>query len=134
MVKKYAARLLITIMGVSFILTGIMWSMLGIVGEKTTGLITDVRREMGELDNPESGSYTYSVGYSFELPDGKLVYGYDKEVSDGAYIKNPNTSVNVRYLKIFPRMNALEKDVAFDFGKIIMILAGCLLVLVVNKY
>ena len=133
MIKKYAAKFIITSIGVLIILTGIVWGMLGILGEKTTGLITDVRREMGERTDSKSGSYTYSIGYSFKLPDGELVYGYAKEVSDGVYIKNPNTPVNIRYLKILPQINALEKDTGFDFGKIIMIIAGCLLVIIVNN-
>ncbi|MGD9569753.1 MAG: hypothetical protein AB7V48_15825 [Sedimentibacter sp.] len=132
MFKKLAVRMFVTIIGILFIMYSIVWGMLGILGEKTTGLITDVRREMGERDEPKSGSYTYSISYSFELPDGKLVYGYAKEISDGVFIKKPNTSVNVRYLEILPQINALEKDAAFDLGKITMILTGCFLVFVVK--
>ena len=134
MIKKYASRVIITLIGAQLFLMSIVWGMLGILGEKNTGLITDVRREMGERTDSKPGSYTYSIGYCFKLPDGELVYGYGKEISDGVYIKKPNTSVNVRYLKIFPQINAMEKDAGFDIGKIIMILAGCLLIIVVNKY
>ncbi len=134
MIKKYAARFFITLIGTLFIILGTVWGMLGIFGEKSTGLITDVRREMGERTDFKSGRYTYSISYSFKLSDGETVHGNAKEIRNGVYTKNLNNSVSIRYLKIFPQINALEKDVGFDVGKITIILAGCLLVFVVNKY
>lgn len=134
MYKKFATRFIITLIGVSFILLGIAWGMLGFLGEKTTGIITDVRREMGERTDSKPGRYTYSIGYSFELPGGKLIYGNAKRVSDGVYIKNQNMPVTVRYFEIFPHINALEGNTGFNLGNVIMILAGCVLVVVVNKY
>ena len=61
MFKKYMARILMTIIGILFILNGIVWGMLGVIGEKSTGLITDVRREMGERADSKPGTYTYSI-------------------------------------------------------------------------
>lgn len=131
---KNLMRIFISIIGALFILYGIVWSMLGILGEKSTGLITDVRREMGELNNPKSGSYAYNISYSFALPDGNVVNGTAKEISDGVYIKHPNRNVIVRYLKAFPQINTLEQDAGFDVGKIAMILLGNFMVIIVNKY
>lgn len=133
MFKKIVMRILITIIGIMFILYGIVWSMLGIFGEKSTGLITDVRREMGELNDSRSGRYSYSIGYVFEIPNGDTINGFTKQISDGVFIKHPNTEVSVRYLKIFPYINSLEQNAGFDFGKIIMILIGSVLVVIVNK-
>ncbi len=133
MKRNYFGRFLITAIGLLFILMSIILSMLGILGEKSTGLITDVRREMGERTDTKPGRYTYSIGYSFELPDGKTIYGSSKKISDGVYLKNPNTTINIRYLKIFPYINAIEQDIKFDMGKLIMIAAGGLLVFVANK-
>lgn len=131
---KNVMRIFISIIGIMLILYGIVWSMLGILGEKSSGLITDVRREMGELNTPKSGSYVYNISYSFELPDGSLVHGVVKEISDGVYIKHPNTHVAVRYLKFFPHINTLEQAAGFDIGKVVMILLGIFLMVIVNKY
>ena len=116
-----------------FILYGIVWGMLGILGEKSTGLITDVRREMGELNIPKSGSYTYNISYSFELLDGSMVHGVVKEIGDGVYIKHPNIKVTVRYLKAFPQINTLEQNAGFNAGNIAFIMIGVFLIFIVNK-
>jgi hypothetical protein len=128
------ARILMTIIGILFILNGIVWGMLGVIGEKSTGLITDVRREMGERADSKSGTYTYSISYSFKLPDGETVHGSTKKISDGVYIKHPNTAVAVRYLKAFPKINILEKNAGFNGGNIAFIIIGAFLLLIVNKY
>lgn len=134
MARKYASRIFITIIGTLLVITGIIWGMLGVLGEKSTGTITDVRREQGEFDNSKSGKYSYSIGYSFELPNGDIVNGATKEISDGVYLKHPNTAVTVRYLKAFPQINTLDKNAGFDIGKIVMIAIGGFIVIIVNKY
>lgn len=133
MKRNFLGRILITSIGLLFVLVNIVLSMLGILGEKSTGLITDVRREMGERTDAKPGTYTYSIGYNFKLPDGKTIYGSSKKISDGVYLKNPNTTINIRYLKFFPYINAIEQDVKFDMGKLIMIAVGGFLIFVVNK-
>lgn len=133
MKKNYFGRILITTIGVLLVLMSIILSMLGIIGEKAAGLITDVRREMGERADTKPGMYTYNISYSFEMPDGKTIYGSSKKISDGVYLKKPNTTVNIRYLKFFPHINALEQDSVLDVGKFIMIATGGVLVFVVNK-
>lgn len=132
--SKILMRISISIIGIMLIFYGIVWSMLGVLGERSPGLITSVRREMGEISTPKSGSYVYNISYSFELPDGNVVNGFTKEISDGVYIKHPNTNVMVRYLKAFPQINALEQDAGFDIGKIAMILLGNFMVIIVNKH
>lgn len=131
MIKKYAFKFLITIIGIMLIGMGVIYSTLGIIGEKTTGIITDVRREMGERNDSKPGNYTYSIGYSFELPNGIIVFGSTKKISDGIYIKNPNTIVAVRYLKSFPQINALQEDTELNIGKLILIALGIFIILIV---
>lgn len=133
MKKNYFGRILITSIGLLMVLMSIILSMLGIIGEKSAGLITDVRREMGERTDTKPGMYTYNISYSFEMPDGKTIYGSSKKIRDGVYLKKPNTMVNIRYLKFFPYINALEQDSMLDMGKFIMIATGGVLIFVVNK-
>lgn len=130
--RKVSGRILISIIGALLIIYGISMLLLGITGEKSMAVITDVRREGGELPYARSGKYMYNMSYTFELPNGEVFYGYTKKISDGVYIKKPNTVVNVKYLEIFPHFNALEEDTRFDAGKLILVAFGLSLIIIVN--
>lgn len=131
--RKVSGRILISIIGALLILYGISTVLLGITGQDCTAVITDVRREGGELPLEKSGKYMYNMSYTFELPNGEVFYGYAKKVSDGAYIKKPNTVATVKYFKSFPHFNALEEDTKFSVGKLILIASGLSLIIIVNR-
>lgn len=131
--KKISGRILISIIGALLILYGISTVLLGITGEKSMAVITDVRREGGELPLAKSGKYMYNISYEFELPNGDVFYGYSKKVSDGAYIKKPNTVAYVKYFESFPHFNTLEEDTKFNSGKLILVAFGLLLIIIVNR-
>ncbi|MDF2616053.1 MAG: hypothetical protein K0Q47_708 [Sedimentibacter sp.] len=133
MFKKISGRVLITVIGVLLILYSLSTVLLGIAGNDSIAVITDVRREGGELPLAKSGKYMYNMSYTFEIPNGDVFYGYSKEVSDGAYIKNPNTVAHVKYFKSIPHFNALEKDTKFSAGKLILVVFGLSLIIIVNR-
>lgn len=131
--KKIAGKFLITIIGLLLILYSFSSALLGIAGNDSMAVITDVRREGGELPLAKSGKYMYNMSYEFELPNGEIFYGYSKKVSDGVYMKKPNTVAHVKYFKSFPHFNALEEDTKINSGKLILAAAGLSLIIIVNK-
>lgn len=128
-------RIFITLLGVGMILWGVGTVALGLVGERGTAVITNVRREGGERADGKSGRYTYIISYTFKLPDGKSVDGYSRKISDGVYVKvkQPVSTTWVRYLKFIPGINALEDDTNPGFGQLILVAAGFFLICVMNR-
>lgn len=128
-----AGRVLITLVGISLLTWGLCTVVLGLVGEETTAVITHVRREGGERDDGRSGRYTHILSYTFHMPDGRSIDGFAREISNGAYLKHPNTVTKVRYLKAFPALNALASETKPNFGQTVLIALGCWLIWVANK-
>jgi len=126
-------RVFITLLGVALILLGIGRFALGLVGERAIGVITNVRRQGGERSDPKPGRYNYSISYSFKLPDGKTVDSSTTRIGGSVYIKNPNTTTTVRYLKAYPFINSLEQDTKPNPGQLVLVAAGGFLIYVMNK-
>lgn len=130
MKRKLLPRIFITLLGTAFILWGAGRIALGIIGEPEKAVITHIRREGGERTDIRPGRYTYSISYTFTLPDGKEISGFTKQIGDGIYLKADGTStVQIRYLSSFPYFSALEKDVGVGTGSLVLIVAGCILVI-----
>lgn len=126
-------RIFISIIGIGFILWGIGTITLGVIGEKSIGVITNVRREGGEISSGKSGRYTYIISYTFPLPGGKKVDGYSRKISDSIFVKTPNTITKVRYLKAFPRINVLEEETNPSIGQFVFIFIGGFLIYVMKN-
>lgn len=134
MKHRIIPRILITLLGIALILMGASEIMLGFAGKSTTAVITDIQREGGERTDGKSGRYTYNISYTFTLPDGKEVGGFTKKVGDSVYLKADGTSTTrVRYFPAFPYINAMEKDTGFGAGQLILILAGGVLIFLMNS-
>lgn len=69
--ENYFFRILISLIGVAFIAWGLTTLALAFAGNKTTAVITDIRREGGERNEAKRGRYTYNTSYTFVLPNGK---------------------------------------------------------------
>ena len=135
-VKKngIAARILLSLLGVSMILYGIETMILGAVGVHATAVITSVRRQGGERNDALPGRYTYSIGYCFFLPDGTAVEGSATEIGGAAYLKADGTSTTgARYLEFAPFIHALERDTNLTFGQLILIAVGIFLIAAINR-
>lgn len=101
-----AKRILITLLGIALIIYGVGMAMLGFVGTRATAVITSIRRQGGERDEAVPGRYTYSIGYRFALPDGRIVDGSTTRIGDSVYVKATGTSTApVRYFAFFPYFN-----------------------------
>ena len=127
-------RLFITLLGIAFIAYGLSTIMLGFFGEKGTAVITSIRREGGERDQAIPGRYTYNIGYTFILPNGKSIDGNTKKVGDATYLKaDGKSTMSVRYFSFLPYINALEKDTQPGFGQLIFVGIGCFLIFIMNR-
>lgn len=131
--KNALVRIIVSFIGVLLILYAISTILLGIIGERSAAAITNVRREAGELNSSRSGYYMYNISYSFTLPNGEIVEGYDRRLSNGAYVKKPGTTVTVRYFKMLPQINAVEEDTGFNLGKMVLMSVGVCLIFITNK-
>lgn len=130
MKRNWVPRILISLLGVAFILWGTMSVALGAFGEETTAYVTDIRREGGERVDGRPGRYTYITSYTFTSLNGKKIDGFARNIRDGAYVKADGTStVRIRYFLSFPYFNAMENDTGLSGGPLILILVGGALVL-----
>lgn len=128
--KKFGPFLVIFV-AVILMIYGMIHVALGVIGERDTAIITNIRRQGGERNEAIPNKYTYSISYSFTLPDGKEIDGFTYKIGNAAYIKVSNSDVSivpVRYFKAFPRINSLESDSGFRLGNFIIIGAGILLI------
>lgn len=131
---KVLPRIFISLLGAGFILWGTSTISLGILGQKTTAVITDIRREQGERNEAIRGRYTYIISYRFTLPDGKSVDGNTRKIGNSVFIKADGKSVRaVRYFRHLPFINALEEDARSPAGPLIIIAVGFFLIYIINK-
>lgn len=128
--KKILTQIFLVILGSMFLLYGTLIPLLWVVGERTTGQVTVVRRELGERDEAIRNRFSYSVGYEFTLPDGTIVYGNTKTIGNSYNAGIALGPAPVRYLKIFPHLNALEEDTRFSIGTALIIAVGILLLVI----
>ena len=132
--KKVFTRILLAFIGALFFLYGTMMPLLSVIGEKTWGEITVVRREGGERNEIVPNRYTYSVGYEFSLDNGTVIYGNTKVIGNANSAGIPMGPTVIRYLKVFPHLNALESDAKLSIGTIIVMAAGVLLLVLALRY
>jgi len=132
--SKILSRIFISFLGAGFILWGTSVIALGILGKKTTAVITNIRREQGERNEAIRGRYTYIISYSFTLPDGKTVDGYTRMIGNSVFLKADGKSVRaVRYFNHMPFINALEDDTKSPAGPLIIIATGFFLIYIINR-
>ena len=122
--KKIAGSFFLITIGLILAGYAVLAPMLRIVGIRTIGVITDVRRQGGERPEMTRNQYNYGVGYYFLLPDGKRIEGGATIVGTSYNSGIPKGPAAVRYLKIFPRINLLEKHTRFSIGNVILFGVG----------
>ena len=128
--KKVAPRIFLIFIGIVLSLYGTMMPLLSVVGEKTQGTITVVRREGGERAEAIPNRYSYSVGYEFLLDDGTVVYGNTKVIGNAYNAGISKGQASIRYLKILPYVNALEADTTLSVEHVILIAVGVFIVVI----
>jgi hypothetical protein len=110
--------------GVLLSLYACLMPLLGWVGERTMGQITVLRRELGDRQDPLPNRYSWSIGFEFHLPDGRLISGNSKSIGDAQSAGIAKGPQPVRYLAVFPHLNALERDTHPDLGKLVLLVVG----------
>jgi hypothetical protein len=120
-------RIVVFVVGLLLTLYATLIPLLPFIGARANGEITVIRRELGDRQDPRPNRYSYSVGYEFPLPDGRIIAGNTKIIGSATSAGMSKGRSGVYYLPALPYLNALEKDAAFDFGKIALLAAGILL-------
>lgn len=128
--KKIVSKVILIIIGIGLSLYGMMMPLLSVLGERTSGTITVVRREGGERDEATPNRYSYSVGYEFLLDDGTVISGNTKVIGNAYNAGISRGQTSIRYLKIFPYLNALESDTALSVGHVILLAVGIFIVVI----
>lgn len=129
--NKKLGSIFVIFIAVMLILFGLIQVSLGLIGEKDTAIITNIRRQGGERNEAVPNRYTYSVSYTFTLPDGKKIDGFTYKIGNAVYVKVSSSNISttpVRYLKAFPRINTLESDAGLKAGNLILIGTGILII------
>lgn len=127
-------RIFITLLGVAFIAWGISTVILRYFGVKETAVITNIRREEGERNEAIRGRYTYIISYRFTLPNGENVDGFTNRVADASFLKADGQSkTSVRYLLIYPNINAMEEDTKPRFSQLLFAGIGAFLIYIINR-
>lgn len=118
-------RLLLAIIGAMILMWGSTTVLLGLIGTRDTATITSIRRQGGQRNEVIPNRYTYSIGYTFEPPDGRTIDGTTTHVGSPIYSKaSGNSTQPVRYFAAWPYINALEADTGLHPGPFLLILAG----------
>lgn len=123
------ARILLSLLGMAFILYNIGSPLLGVFGERDTAVLTSIRRQGGERDEMIPGRYTYSIGYTFAIPDGRKINGTSTFVGNAVYLKGDGTStILIRYFKQAPFINVPEKETKPSIGRLMSVGLGIFLI------
>ena len=128
--KRIVTKIFLIIIGIVLSLYGTMMPLLYVIGEKTQGTITVVRREGGERDEAIPNRYSYSVGFEFLLDDGTVIYGNTKVIGNAYNAGISKGQASICYLKIFPYLNALEADTTLSVEHVILIAVGVFIIII----
>lgn len=125
--NRLPGRIFLLAAGLLLLLYGAVTPLLPFIGQRASGEITTVRRELGERSDPLPNRYSYSVGYEFTLPDGRVIHGNTKVIGSSFNSGIAKGKAGVLYLPGLPWVNALERETRFDAGKIAILAAGAFL-------
>lgn len=126
-VSKRSGSFFIILIAVMLVSFGLLRITLGFFGEKDTAMITHIRRQGGERNEATPNRYTYTISYTFTTSEGDKIDGFTYAIGSSIYMKLSGSSqvtAPVRYFKVQPRLNALDRDTGLKAGNIILILAG----------
>jgi len=126
--KKLLPKIFLIFLGIVLSLYGMMMPLLSVIGERTQGLITVVRREGGERDEAVPNRYSYSVGYEFLLDDGAVISGNTKVIGNAYNAGISRGQASIRYLRIFPYLNAVEADTTLSVEHVILLAVGAFII------
>jgi len=125
--NRLSGRIFLLAAGLLLLLYGAVTPLLPFIGERASGEITTVRRELGERADPLPNRYSYSVGYEFSLPDGRVIHGNTKIIGSSFNSGMAKGKAGVLYLPGLPWVNTLERETRLDAGKIDLLAAGAVL-------
>lgn len=125
--RPWLGKILVGGVGSLLVLYALSMPLLWVVGEVTTGQVTVVRRELGDRQDPLANRYSWAIGFEFALPDGRVIPGNTKRIGDAQSAGLAKGTHRIRYLAVFPYLNALEEEARPSLGHLILIGVGALL-------
>ena len=115
MSKNNFGKILITSVGIIFLIYTIFLFVLNFFGNNANARITSYRQEYGERNETIRNQYTYVFGYEFEV-NGKKYSGNGQKISDSVFLKSDGkTTISIKYLKCCPALNT-----AYDGNKTLL--------------
>ena len=121
-----AGDMLLLVVGFLLVAYGALYSILPLIGEKTAGEVTVVRRDLGKVGGVIPNRYLYSIGYEFLLPDGHMASGTAKRFGNAYSAGISKGQADVWFLQVFPSVNALDCDAGPSWDKAFMAAVGIL--------
>lgn len=126
--KAWAISIFLVSMGLLLAGYAVLAPLVGIIGARTTGTITVVRRQGGERNETTRNRYDYGVGYHFVASNGRVIHGSATLIGSSYQAPRSVGPVAVRYLEGFPRLHFLEGHTRFSVGNVVLIGVGLLLI------
>ena len=126
--KRVLPKVFLIFIGIGLAFYGTMIPLLSVIGERTQGMITVIRREGGERNEAVPNRYSYAVGYEFSLDDGTVISGNTKVIGNAYNAGVSKGQASIRYLKTLPYLNALESGTALSIEHVILVAVGILII------
>lgn len=124
--KSVLLAILRTLIGVALALYAVVIPLLGVIGERATGQITQVRKQLAEDEDSTGRFYNWAISYEFQVGD-RTVSGFTYRRGD---YSRPHRypSSTVRYLALLPQINAPADEARPTILHLVMFGAGLLLI------
>lgn len=126
--KTWALSIFLGSMGLLLLGYASLGPLLGVIGTRTVGTITVVRRQGGERNEMIRNRYDYGVGYHFVAASGQTIQGSATLVGTSYQPPGLPGPVAIRYLEAFPRIHLIESLTRISMGNAILIGVGLLLI------
>lgn len=126
--SQLLGKILVTCIGILFVLIAIRDVTLDIWGSSAAGVVTSIRRTGGERNESIPNRYMYSIGYRFTTADNVLMTNSYAKLGDAIYVKPDGTDViTIRYFAWSPQINAPEAETNLSLRQPLFVLIGAVL-------
>lgn len=134
MKKGLVGRVVVLFIGIAFVIWGFCLAALGMFGERGAATLTSISRQGGERNDGAPGRYTYSIGYTFTLANGRQIDGTATIISGAIYSKAEGTStIGIRYLGALPWINAPAEMTKLNISQPLLVCVGIFLIWAMTK-
>ena len=102
MSKINFGKILISFVGIIFLLYAAFLFILNFFGEETNAILTSYRQEYGERNETIRNQYTYLFSYEFDV-NGKKYSGNGQKIGNSVFLKpDGKSTISIKYLRCCP--------------------------------